>query len=223
MEFDYLFAIALLKIIWIDILLSGDNAVVIALACRDLGEKRRIGIILGAGAAVALRVIATIAIVFVLQVPYIKLVGGIALLYIAVKMLIGEDESPDESVPGATKLYKAVAAVVVADIVMSIDNVIAIAAAANGSLALIAFGLALSIPLVVSGAALISLIIDRFPILVWAGAALLGYIAGETIITDPFVLQYAGHTPEIIAAVCGALIVVTAGLLLKTFKRESHA
>lgn len=221
MEFDYLFALALLKIIWIDILLSGDNAVVIALACKDLGDKRKIGIVLGAGTAVALRITATAAIVFVLQVPYIKLVGGIALLFIAVKMLMDEDDEAEESKPGASKLYQAVAAVAVADIVMSIDNVIAIAAAANGSLVLIAIGLALSIPLVVSGAALISLIIDKFPILVWAGAALLGYIAGETIITDPFVSQYI-RTEEWIVGIAGALSVLMLGRATQLMRTEAH-
>lgn len=221
MEFDYLFALALLKIIWIDILLSGDNAVVIALACKDLGDKRKIGIVLGAGTAVALRITATAAIVFVLQVPYIKLVGGIALLFIAVKMLMDEDDKAEESKPGASKLYQAVAAVAVADIVMSIDNVIAIAAAANGSLVLIAIGLALSIPLVVSGAALISLIIDKFPILVWAGAALLGYIAGETIVTDPFVSQYV-RTEEWIVGIAGALSVLMLGRATQLMRTEAH-
>jgi YjbE family integral membrane protein len=173
------FWIAVSKIIWINILLSGDNALVIALACRGLQPRHRLwGMVLGAGAAVALRIIFTGIVVSLMELPYLKLVGGLALLVIAAKLLVPDDEGEDE-VESASHLLAAVQIVVVADIVMSLDNVIAVAAAANGSVPLLIFGLVISIPMIVAGAALIMALLTRLPILVWAGAALLGWIAGE--------------------------------------------
>ena len=182
--------IQVLKIIWINILLSGDNAIVIALACRALPPRQRFwGIILGAGAAVLLRIIFTVALQYVLELPWLKLVGGILLLWIAVKLLV-QDEADESSIDSADNLWGAVRTVAIADIVMSLDNVLAIAAAAKGNTALIVFGLAISIPLIVAGATLIMALLTRFPILVWAGAALLGWIAGELIVSDVTVLTY---------------------------------
>jgi YjbE family integral membrane protein len=179
------FWVALGKIIWINILLSGDNALVIALACRGLSPRHRLwGMVLGAGAAVLLRIIFTGIVASLMGLPYLKLVGGLALIVIAAKLLVPENEDEDD-VASASHLLQAVQIVVVADIVMSLDNVIAVAAAANGSVPLLILGLAISVPLIVAGAALIMALLTRLPVLVWAGAALLGWIAGEVIATDP--------------------------------------
>ena len=181
------FWVAVGKIIWINVLLSGDNALVIALACRGLAPRQRLwGMIFGAGAAVVLRIIFTGIVATLMELPYLKLVGGLALLVIAAKLLVPEQED-EEGVKSASHLWAAVQIVVVADIVMSLDNVIAVAAAANGSVPLLILGLAISIPLIVAGAALIMALLNRLPILVWAGAALLGWIAGDVIATDPAV------------------------------------
>jgi YjbE family integral membrane protein len=181
------FWVAVGKIMWINVLLSGDNALVIALACRGLEPRQRLwGMILGAGVAVILRIIFTGIVATLMELPYLKLVGGLALLVIAAKLLVPEEEDED-GVQSASHLWAAVQIVVVADIVMSLDNVIAVAAAANGSVPLLILGLAISIPLIVAGAALIMALLNRLPILVWAGAALLGWIAGEVIATDPAV------------------------------------
>jgi YjbE family integral membrane protein len=176
--------IQILKIIWINILLSGDNAVVIALACRGLPPRQRMwGIILGAGAAVLLRVFFTLILQYVLDLPWLRLIGGILLLWIAVKLLV-QEEADEESIGSSDNLWGAVKTVAIADIVMSLDNVLAIAAAAKGHPWLIIFGLVVSIPLIVAGATLIMALLTRFPILVWAGAALLGWIAGELVMED---------------------------------------
>ncbi|MCP3466867.1 MULTISPECIES: TerC family protein [unclassified Bradyrhizobium] len=179
------FWVAVGKIIWINILLSGDNALVIALACRGLKPRHRLwGMVLGAGAAVLLRIVFTGIVASLMALPYLKLVGGLALIVIAAKLLVPENEDEDD-VASASHLWQAVQIVVVADIIMSLDNVIAVAAAANGSVPLLVLGLAISVPLIVAGAALIMALLSKLPILVWAGAALLGWIAGEVIATDP--------------------------------------
>jgi YjbE family integral membrane protein len=178
-----------LKIIWINILLSGDNAIVIALACRALPPRQRFwGIILGAGAAVLLRVFFTVILQYVLELPWLKLVGGILLLWIAIKLLT-QDEADETDIHGSDNLWGAVRTVAIADVVMSLDNVLAIAAAAKGNTALIIFGLAISIPLIVAGATLVMALLTRYPVLVWAGAALLGWIAGELIVDDRISLE----------------------------------
>ncbi|ABD87873.1 TerC family protein [Rhodopseudomonas palustris] len=181
------FWLAVGKIIWINVLLSGDNALVIALACRALDPRQRLwGMILGAGIAVVLRIIFTGIVATLMELPYLKLIGGLILIVIAAKLLV-PDEDDENSIKAASHLWRAVQIVVVADIVMSLDNVIAVAAAANGSVPLLVLGLAISIPLIVAGAALIMLVLNRLPILVWAGAALLGWIAGDIMATDPAV------------------------------------
>ena len=201
-------AVAVLKIIGINIVLSGDNAVVIALACRGLpAGKRGLGIFLGAGAAVLLRILFTIFIVYLLDLPGLKLAGGLLLLWIAIKLLMGDDAADDVQAGGS--LWEAVKIVAIADIVMSLDNVLAIAGAAESAPAehvmlnifgyalktdlrflLIVLGLVISIPLVVAGSALIVKLLHRYPILVWFGAALLGMIAGELIFTEPLSRPY---------------------------------
>ena len=178
------FWLAVGKIIWINVLLSGDNALVIAMACRGLhGRHRFWGMVIGAGVAVVLLIAFTGIVATLMSLPYLKLVGGIALLIIAAKLLVPEDEN-DEIAAGTT-LWHAVRIVVIADIIMSLDNVIAVAAAANGQLSLLALGLAISIPMIIAGAALIMLVLDRFPFVVWLGAMLLGWIAGDVIVSDP--------------------------------------
>jgi YjbE family integral membrane protein len=179
------FWVALTKIIWINVLLSGDNALVVALACRRLEPRQRLwGMILGAAAAVVLRIIFTTIVATLLEQPYLKLIGGFALIVIAAKLLAPQSNDEDD-VKSASHLWAAVQIVVVADIVMSLDNVIAVAAAADGSIPLLILGLASSIPLIIAGAALIMALLNYLPVLVWAGAALLGWIAGDVMATDP--------------------------------------
>ena len=186
------FWLAVGKIIWINVLLSGDNALVIAMACRGLhGSHRLWGMIIGAGIAVLLLIAFTGIVATLMSLPYLKLAGGLALLAIAAKLLVPEDES-DEIAAGTT-LWHAIRIVVIADIIMSLDNVIAVAAAANGQFALLILGLAISIPMIIAGAALIMLVLDRFPLLVWLGAMLLGWIAGDVIASDPAVEPLLKH------------------------------
>jgi len=213
------FWVSVLKIMWINLLLSGDNAVVIAMACIGLPPRQRLwGMVFGAGVAVLLRIVFTVVIAQLMLLPYLKIVGGLALFYIAAKLLVPEDPDKDE-VEAVEHLWRAVRIVAVADIIMSLDNVIAIAAAAQDNYALIIIGLAISIPLIVVGAALIMALIERFPIMVWAGAALLGWIVGEVVATDPVVLGYlsenfgteVAYKVEIASAVAGAILVVAVG------------
>ena len=172
------------KIIWINILLSGDNALVIAMACRGLHGRHRLwGMVIGAGIAVVLLIAFTGIVATLMSLPYLKLVGGVALLVIAAKLLVPEDEN--DEIEAGTTLWHAVRIVVIADIVMSLDNVIAVAAAANGQVSLLILGLTVSIPMIIAGAALIMLVLDRYPVLVWLGAMLLGWIAGDVIASDP--------------------------------------
>jgi YjbE family integral membrane protein len=225
------FWIAVLQIIWINILLSGDNALVIAMACRGLQPRQRVwGMILGAGVAVVLRIIFTGIVATLMLLPYLKLIGGLALFYIATKMLVPDD--PDEdSVEAVEHLWRAVWIVAVADIIMSLDNVIAIAAAAKGSMSLLVIGLAISIPLIVAGAAIIMALLDKFPILVWAGGALLGWIAGDVIATDPAVVGFIGssigaasmHNFEMGLAVLGMILVPVAGWLWRRARAAGKA
>jgi len=180
------FWLAVGKIIWINVLLSGDNALVIAMACRGLAPRQRLwGMVIGAGIAVVLLIAFTGIVAKLMVLPYLKLVGGVALLAIAAKLLVPEEEG--DGVTAGTSLWHAIRIVVIADIVMSLDNVIAVAAAANGQLPLLILGLAISIPMIIAGAALIMMVLDRFPILIWLGATLLGWIAGDVIATDPAV------------------------------------
>ena len=215
----------ILSIIWINILLSGDNAVVIAMACRSLPPRQRMmGIMFGAGAAVLLRVIFTVALQYLLGLPWLRLIGGVLLFYIAVKLLTQNEEADEESVAGSDNIWGAVKTVAIADMVMSLDNVLAIAGAAKGHPWLIVFGLVISIPLIVAGATLIMSLLNRFPVLVWAGAALLGWIAGELIMEDPisnpyfeaFGAQYGfgHHAIELKLKIVGAAIVLVIGWIM---------
>ncbi len=213
------FWLAVLQIIFVDILLSGDNAVVIAMACRGLpAEQRRWGIGIGAGVAVLLRVILIGVVAELMLLPYLKLVGGVALLFVAAKLIVPEEPDKGE-IQAAAHLWRAVMIIAVADVVMSLDNVIAIAALAQGNLLLLVIGLAVSIPLIVVGAALITVLLDRFPILIWAGAGLLGWVAGGVIATDPAVVRHLAlafgenfaHEAELAAAGAATLLAIAAG------------
>ncbi len=211
----------ILAIIWINILLSGDNAVLIALACRKLPEnRRRLGVILGATGGVVLRIAFTLVIVQAMGVPFIKIAGGALLLYVAAKLPI--DRGEQRSVEAKPDLFSAVAAIIAADAIMSLDNVIAIAAAAHGSMRLIVFGLALSAPIVMFGADVLLRLFERFPLLTWIGAAILGWIAGELCAGDPF-WTMKGAAPGSINlpfAVAGAAIVLASALLLQLWGRR---
>src|SRR4051812_1207985 len=178
MSFDAQFWVALLQIIGVNIILSGDNAVVIALACRALPPRQqKLGIAFGASAAVVLRVILTLSIAYLLTIPYLNIAGGLLLLWIGYRLMVQEDG--DAEVDSASSLIAAVRIVVIADTVMSLDNVIAVAAAAHGNILLLVLGLIISVPLVVYGATLLIALIKRFPVIVPGGAALIGYVGGE--------------------------------------------
>lgn len=244
------FWLAVGKIIWINVLLSGDNALVIALACRGLHPRQRVwGMVIGAGIAVVLLILFTGIVATLMVLPFLKLTGGLALLAIATKLLVPEDGGDD--VAEGTSLWHAVRIVVIADIVMSLDNVIAVAAAANGQLPLLVLGLAVSIPMIIAGAALIMMILDRMPILVWLGAALLGWIGGDVIATDPAIapqlhklldgdvslnidttssmfgfvkhLKLDGEIDELVLAVLGATIVLVVGSIWRRRKLQEIA
>jgi YjbE family integral membrane protein len=210
----------LLQIIIIDILLSGDNAVVIALAVRSLPlDKRRQGIIFGTGAAIILRVIFAAFVVYLLEVPFLKLIGGGLLLWIAVKLLVPEHAEGDDGVAAAENIWQAIRTIVIADAVMSLDNVVAIAAAAHGSLLLLILGLLISIPLIIFGSTLILGLVDKYPIIVQAGAALLGWIAGHIMLTDPVVVKYLGVAPTwadyATRVACALAVLLIAKLILQ--------
>ncbi|WP_399681489.1 TerC family protein [Xenophilus sp.] len=207
------FWIGLVKIVWINIILSGDNAVVIALAARALPpEQQKKAILFGSGAAVVLRVLLTIVAAKLLALPYLEIVGGLLLLWIGVQLLGDEDEEggEDKEVGG---MMAAVRTILIADLVMSLDNVIAVAAAAQGSMVLLVLGLAISIPLVVFGSTLMIKLMERFPIIVMLGAALIGWVGGETIASDVSLHEVVAAQPWLLhaAAAAGAVLVVLLG------------
>jgi YjbE family integral membrane protein len=191
------------QVIWINILLSGDNAVVIALACRGLPPKeRRWGMILGAGVASILLIVFTGVVSVLMTLPYLKLVSGVALLWIAIKLLAPQAHDAEDTPEAIEDLWRAVRLVVVANIVMSLDNVIAVAAVAKGDYVLLTLGLVVSIPIVIAGSAIILALLERFPILIWGGAAVLGWVAGEIFASDQVVLNFfSGYDPEHVALV----------------------
>ncbi|MCW2283744.1 YjbE family integral membrane protein [Rhodoblastus acidophilus] len=219
--FSASYLVPLLEIIWIDILLSGDNAVVIAMACRSLPPNRqRLGIGLGAATAVVLRIVFAAIIIQLLAIPYLRIGGGALLLWIAVKLLQSEEEDENQVAAHAT-LFAAVRTIALADLVMSLDNVVAVAAAAHGQISLFVIGLLISIPFVVGGASLLSGLIQRFPALIWLGGALLGWISGEMIASDPLVIGLTqgasvahGSVQGFVGPIFGAALVVAVGHLL---------
>jgi YjbE family integral membrane protein len=221
MELDLtstVFWIAVGQIILIDIVLSGDNAVVIALACRNLSpELRKTGIFWGVAGAISLRVVLTVFAALVMNLPWLKLVGGLLLVWIAVKLMLPE-EADGHDIKASGNLWGAVKTIIVADFVMSLDNVIAVAGAAHGSLPLLLFGLAVSIPLIVWSSQLILHWMERWPSIVLFGAALLGYVAGQMIFSDPGVIGLLPPLPAWsakVAGVIGAVLVVGVGRWLE--------
>jgi YjbE family integral membrane protein len=216
------FLLAVGQIIMIDILLGGDNAVVIALACRKLPDSQRTkGIVWGTVGAIVLRVVLIFFALTLLQIPFLKLVGAALLLWIGVKLLLPESDDGHQNVDGGERLWSAVKTVVVADLVMSIDNVIAIAGAAENvggdhKMPLVIFGLLVSIPIIVAGSQMVIKLMDRFPFVITLGGMLLGWIAGSMAIGDP---ALASHVPDsaVLHYVCGAvgaLVVFIVGKLL---------
>ena len=212
------FWIALLQIIGINIVLSGDNAVVIALAARSLPEKqRKQAVLIGSGAAVGMRIVLTVVAVELLRLPFLKLIGALLLLYIGIKLLVPEEDEHGHGGKKITGMAGAVRTILLADLVMSLDNVLAVAAAAKGSLLLLVVGLIISIPLVIFGSTLLMKFMDRWPIIVTIGAALLGWVAGEMAVTDPSTLPWIdanAHWLHYVLPALGALSVVAVGAWL---------
>ena len=214
------FLLSGLKIVLIDLLLAGDNALVIALAVRSLPPReRRIGIVGGAGAAVLLRVALTAVAARLLTIPYLQIAGGLLILWIAVKVLV-DSSATAEAAPAPQRFWQAIWYIVAADLTMSTDNVLAIAGASKGNFWLIAFGLAVSIPFVVLSSTLLSKLMDRFPALIYLGAGILGQVGGEMILTDPFVvdtwhpgngIRYAVEAAMVIAVIAIGKIITAAG------------
>ena len=237
------FWIAVGQIIMIDILLGGDNAVVIALACRKLPPKQRTqGIIWGTAGAIVLRVILIFFALTLLAIPFLKIVGAILLVWIGIKLIAPDDEGGHGDINASDKLWAAVKTVIVADLVMSVDNVIAIAGAAEGAggdhkMPLVVFGLLVSIPIIVWGSQLVIKLMDRFPMIITVGGMLLGWIAGTMAVSDPAVLGYlptlpaerTGALPEVVAplrygaGLAGALFVLAAGTWVNKRRRAAQA
>jgi YjbE family integral membrane protein len=216
------FWIGLIKIIWINIILSGDNAVVIALAARSLpAEQQRKAIMFGSGAAVVLRIALTVVAAKLLEMSYLQIIGGLLLLYIGVQLLSENDEDEGHAKENGG-LMAAVRTILIADLVMSLDNVIAVAAAAKGSMTLLILGLAISIPLVVFGSTLMIKLMERFPIIVMLGAALIGWVGGETIVSDVALKGVAAANPWLhyVAAATGAAVVIALGKFLQSRHSE---
>jgi YjbE family integral membrane protein len=220
------FWIGLLKIIGVNIILSGDNAVVIALAARSLPAKQQKAAVLwGSGAAVVMRIVLTIFAVALLTLPWLKLVGSLLLFWIGIKLLVPEEDN--ENIDSSDNLIAAIKTILIADLVMSIDNVIAVAAAAQGSYLLLVLGLAISIPLVIFGSTLLLKLMERWPVIITIGGALLGFVAGEMLVTDPVVIDWfkgvsfiqiddgkpkiQGLSLELLAGAAGAGLVVAWG------------
>lgn len=206
------FWIALSQIVLINIVLSGDNAVVIALACRSLPpHQQKKAIVFGSVGAIVLRVVLTFFAVMLLDLPYLKLIGAAALLWIGVGLLKSDDG--DENLEGHSNLAAAIKTIVVADLVMSLDNVIGVAAAAKGNVVLLVVGLVISIPLIIFGSAILLRIMGRFPIIITLGAGLLGWVAGEMAMSDPAISVWSAqqHTLHMLAPAAGALAVIALG------------
>ena len=217
----------LFTIVWVNILLSGDNAVVIALAARSLPpQQKKQAVIWGSVAAIALRVVLMIVAVELLKLPFLKIIGGLLLLWIAIQLLMPGTGNGSAKIKDSGNLGAAIRTMIFADFVMSLDNVIGVVAAANGNLVLLVLGVAVGIPLIVFGSTLILKVMDRFPLIITFGAALLGYIAGEMLITDPAVADWvASHAHRLkdimpgplefsMAGVISAIMVVVVGKLL---------
>jgi YjbE family integral membrane protein len=221
------FWVDVFKIIVIDLLLSGDNAIVIALACRNLSlNQRKKGIFFGVIGAIGLRVVLTFFAVNLLALPYLKIIGAFLLLWIGVKLILPDDEAHGEGgIKAESDLWGAVRTIIIADLVMSLDNVIGVAGAAHGNVLLLIFGLLVSIPLIAWSSQLVLKLIDRFPIVIYAGGALLGYVAGEMLMSESLFISKLGTQPlifEIIPLVCAACV-LGVGKWLSRGKMRSNA
>ncbi len=228
---DSAFWVALAKIIWINILLSGDNAVVIALAARSLPESQRTkAVVGGSAAAIVMRVVLTIFAVELLGYPYLKIIGAILLFWIGVQLLVPEVENED-GIKSSSNLWTAIRTILIADLVMSLDNVIGVAAAAQSGppaarLPLLLIGLGLSIPLIIAGSQLLMKVMEKFPIIITLGAALLGFVAGEMLVHDKAFEGFFGNlggAQTTIVELAGAVGVVLVGQWLAKRKLSSHA
>ena len=214
---------ALGAIILANVLLSGDNAVLIAMAARGLpANQQKKAILFGSGAAIVMRIVLTLIAVKMLGLPWLKLAGGLALLWIGANLMSDEEHQHDRAAK-PVGIGAAVRTILLADLVMSLDNVLAVAAAAHGNTLLLVIGLAVSIPLIVFGSTLILKVMERFPVIITAGAALLGWLAGEMMLTDPAIPRWFAEVPESavrIAGVIGAVLVVLVGKLLQRRARS---
>ena len=218
--------ISILQIIAIDLVLGGDNAIIIALACRNLpANQKRLGILWGTAGAIFLRCIMVFFVTSLLTFPGLKLVGGLLLLWIGVKLLIEDDHIDEGKINQSSNLWGAVRTIVIADFVMSLDNSIAIAAAAKGNMVLVVFGLLLSVPIIIAGSAIILRIINKYPIVITLGGALLGWLSGDMIGTDPLIAPYLSELPHshLISAGVGAALVVGMGQFLGNRKDKGAA
>ncbi len=230
---DLAFFSALFSIILINLILSGDNAVVIALAVRSLPKKKRVwGIAIGSAAAVGMRVILTFFAAHLLVIPFLKIVGGLLIAWIAVKLFL-EGDAGKEAHPQTASLMQAIKIICIADLIMSTDNVLAVAGASHGNLLLLVFGLGMSIPIVVGTSTLLSLLMDTYPIIIYIGSAVLGKVSGEMLATDPVMVKifHPSHSQEYAVQVFCAVAVVVAGKLLlrwrasrmdKTFQKSAQ-
>jgi len=218
--------ISILQIIAIDIILGGDNAIVIALACKNLPPKyRKLGIFYGALGAILLRIIMVFFAAVLLTIPALKLIGGILLFWIAIKLVISHNKTSDIKVNQEKNLFGAVKTIIIADFVMSLDNSVAIAAAADGNIYLVIFGVLLSIPIIIWGSSLILKLIDNYPIVIYLGSALLGWIGGEMIQTDILFGDniYLTQLHSITLPVVGSLFVVMFSFVFKYYKKYSFS
>jgi YjbE family integral membrane protein len=210
---------ALGSIIWVNIILSGDNAVVIALAARSLPpHQQKQAIFWGSAAAIVMRVVLTIIAVEMLKWPYLKIIGAILLVYIGVSLMLEEDDGDGDIGKDSGGMWVAIRTILIADLVMSLDNVLAVAAAAKGDVVLLTVGLALSIPLIIFGSTLLLKVMERFPVIITAGAALLGFLAGEMLLTDPALVARVGELPHWqvnVGGAVGAALVVAIGMVLQ--------
>jgi YjbE family integral membrane protein len=213
--------ISILQIIAIDIILGGDNAIVIALACKNLPEnKRKLGIFYGAMGAIILRVIMVFFATSLLMISGLKIAGGILLLWIGAKLILDNNKENIINVSQEKNLIGAIRTIIIADFVMSLDNSVAIAAAADGNMYLVLFGLLLSIPIIIWGSSFILKLIDKFPIIIYLGSALLGWIAGDMILTDIFITEnFKGISNYSILPILGSLSVLTFCFLYKIIKK----
>ena len=226
---DEALVIAILQIIAIDIILGGDNAIIIALACRNLpSRQKKLGILWGTAGAIGLRVILVFFASTLLTIPSLKLIGGLLLLWIGVKLLSEEADLDEGAIKQSGSLIEAIRTIIIADFVMSLDNSVAIAAAAKGNMALVVFGLLLSVPIIIGGSAIILRMMQRFPIIITLGGALLGWLSGDLIANDPLLKDYLASLPAYatkVAAATGAVGVVVVGRALssRNAARDSQA